>query len=173
MIGYFDEKKGYRLFSNGKFIISRDVIFYENESKSAEEFESLIQKLETKSDKRNGKLQSQPKLQNWYELEFPSSENDSSTQSSSSVPSGSSNSSSNSPSINSSSDNDSPPREPAVDQQTSVYINPLYNDGDFSQSQTSEHQLPKWAVQLLKDVRPNDRIKQEQGDHKEVKVIFP
>ena len=57
--------------SNGKFIVSRDVIFDENESKSVEEVESILQKLETKGD-----LQSQPNSQNWYELEFPSSEND-------------------------------------------------------------------------------------------------
>ena len=44
--------------SNGKFIVSRDVIFDENESKSVEEVESLLQKLETKGDKRKGNLQS-------------------------------------------------------------------------------------------------------------------
>ena len=137
----------------------RDVIFDENESKSVEEVEIILQKLETKGDKRNENLQSQPNSQNWYELEFPSSENDSSSPSSSSTPYGSSSSSSNSPSSSSSSNNDSPPLEPAVDQQTSIYINPLFNDGDFSESQTSEHQFPKWAVQLLKDVRPNEKNK--------------
>ena len=50
MIGYSNEKKRYQLFTNGKFIVSRDVIFDENESKSAEEVVSLVQKLETKSD---------------------------------------------------------------------------------------------------------------------------
>ena len=123
MIGYSDEKKGYRLLSNGKFIVSRDVIFDENESKSVEEVESLLQKLETKTDKRNGNLQSQPNSPSWYELEFPSSDDDSSSPSSSSAPSRSSSSSSNSPSSSSSAENDSPPPEPAVDQQTSVYIN--------------------------------------------------
>jgi hypothetical protein len=48
LIGYSDEKKGYRLLSNGKLIVSRDVVFDETESKSAEEIESLLQKLETK-----------------------------------------------------------------------------------------------------------------------------
>ena len=109
MIGYSDEKKGYRLLVNGKFIVSRDVIFDENESKSVEEVESILQKLETKSDKRNGNLQIQPNSQNWYELEFPSSENDSSSLSSSPALSRSSSSSSNSPSSNNSSNNDSPP----------------------------------------------------------------
>ena len=101
MIGYSDEKKGYLLLSNGKFIVSRDVIFYENESKSVEQVKSLLQKLETKSDKRNGNLQSQPNSQIWYELEFPSSENDSSSLSSSPTPSGSSGSLSKSPSSSS------------------------------------------------------------------------
>ena len=52
MIGYSDEKKGCRILTNGKFIVSRDVIFDETESKSAEEIESLLQKLETKGSKR-------------------------------------------------------------------------------------------------------------------------
>jgi hypothetical protein len=72
MIGYSDEKKGYRIFSNGKFIVSRDVVFYETESKSAEEIESLLQKLETKGNHRKGKVQYQPNSHNWYELDFPS-----------------------------------------------------------------------------------------------------
>ena len=101
------------------------MIFDENESKSAKEVESILQKLETKSDKRNGNLQSQTTSQNWYELEFPSSENDSSSLSSSSAPSGSSSTSSNSPSNNSSSDNDYLLPELVVDKKTSVYINPL------------------------------------------------
>ena len=159
MIGYSNEKKGYQILSNGKFIVSKDVIFDENEGKSAEEVESILQKLETKTDKRNGNLQSQPHSPSWYELEFPSSDDDSSSLSSSPAPSNSSSSSSNSPSSSGSSDNDSPPPEPAFAQQKSVYINPLFNDGDFSQAQTSEHELPKWVVQLLKDVRPNEKNK--------------
>jgi hypothetical protein len=31
-IGYSDQNKGYRLLSDGKFIVIRDVIFYETES---------------------------------------------------------------------------------------------------------------------------------------------
>ncbi len=60
MIGYSDEKKGYRRFTNGKLIVSRDVIFDETESKSAEEIENILHNLETKGSKRNGKKQSQP-----------------------------------------------------------------------------------------------------------------
>ena len=48
MIGYFDEKKGYQILSNGKFIVSRDVIFDEIESKSATNIENILHKLETK-----------------------------------------------------------------------------------------------------------------------------
>eukprot|EP00253_Pinus_taeda_P031045 PITA_31045 len=112
MIGYSDDKKGY--LTNGKFIVSRDVIFYETV-------------------------------------------NESSSPSTSTTSSGSSSSSSTSPSSSSSSDSDSPHSSPQ--QQTSVYINPLYNDGDFTEAQTSEHQLPKWVVQLLKDVKPDEQNK--------------
>eukprot|EP00253_Pinus_taeda_P011197 PITA_11197 len=105
MIGYSDEKKGYRLLTNGKFIVSRDVIFDETE-------------------------------------------NESSSPSPSTTSSGSS---------SSSSDSDSPHSSP--ERRTSVYINPLYNDGDFTEAQTSEHQLPKWVVQFLKDVKLDEHNK--------------
>eukprot|EP00253_Pinus_taeda_P036422 PITA_36422 len=154
MIGYSNEKKGYRLLTNGKFIVSRDVIFDETESKSAEEIENLLHKLESKGSKRNDKNQSQPTSPNWYELDFPSSEDESSTSTPSTR---SSSSSSESPSSSSSSDSDSPHSSP--ERCTSVYINPLYNDGDFTEAQTSEHQLPKWVVQLLKDVKPDEQNK--------------
>eukprot|EP00253_Pinus_taeda_P034497 PITA_34497 len=157
MIGYSDEKKGYRLLTNGKFIVSRDVIFYETESKSAKEIENLLHKLQTKRSKRNGKMQSQPTSPNWYELDFPSSEDESSSPSTSTTSFGSSSSSSASPSSSSSSDSDS--RDSSAERRTSVYINPLYNDGDFTEAQTSEHHLPKWAVQLLKDVKPDEQNK--------------
>lgn len=109
MIGYSDEKKGYRLLTNGKFIVSRDVIFDETESKSAEEIANLLHKLESKGSKRNDKKHSQPTSPNWYELDFPSSEDESST---STPATGSSSSSSASPSSSSSSDSDSPHSSP-------------------------------------------------------------
>lgn len=112
MIVYSYEKKGYRLLTNGKFIVSRDVIFDETESKSAEEIESLLHKLETKGSKRKGNMQSQPTSPNWYELDFPSSEDKSSSPSTSKKSSGSSSSSSTSPCSSSSSDNDSPDSPP-------------------------------------------------------------
>jgi hypothetical protein len=90
MIGYSDEKKGYQLLSNGKFIVSRDVVFDETKSKSAEEIESLLQKLETKGNQRKGKMQNQPNSQNCYELDFPSFEDDTSSPFTSTTPSGSS-----------------------------------------------------------------------------------
>ena len=157
MIGYSDEKKGYHLLTNGKFIVSRDVIFDEKESKSAEEIENILHKLETKGSKRNGKMQSQPTSPKMVELDFPSSDDESSSPSTSTTSSGSSSSSSASPSSSSSSDSDSPHSSP--EQRTSVYINPLYNDGDFLESQTSEHQLPKWVVQILKDVKSDEHNK--------------
>ena len=171
MIGYSDEKKGYRLLTNGKFIVSRDAIFDETESKSAEEIESLLQKLETKGSKRKGKMQSQPTSPNWYELDFPSSKDQSSNPSTSTTSSGSSSSSFTSLSSSNSFDSDSPDSSP--ERRTSIYINPLYNDGDFTKAQTSEHQLPKWAVQLLKDVKPDEQNKKAPEGHIEVKEIFP
>jgi len=57
--------------------VSKDVTLYETQSKSVEEIEHLLQKLETKGDKRKGNIQSQPNSQNLYELDFPSSEDDS------------------------------------------------------------------------------------------------
>jgi hypothetical protein len=134
MIGYSDEKKGYRLLSNGKFIVSRDVVFDETESKRTEEIESLLQKLETKDNQRKGKMQSQPNSPNWYELDFPSSEDDTSSPFTSTTSSGSSSSSSDSPRSNSSSENDSPPLVSSTDRRTSIYINPIYNN---------EIQIPK------------------------------
>jgi hypothetical protein len=165
MIGYSDEKKGYQLLSNGKFIVSEDVVFYETKSKSVEEIESLLQKLETKGNQRKEKMKSQPNSHNWYELDFPSSEDDTSNPFTSTTSSGSSSSSSESPSNNNSSDNDSPSPESLIDRRTSIYINPIYNNGN-SDPQTSEHQLPKWAVQLLKYVRPDEKNKTgTRGSH--------
>jgi hypothetical protein len=172
MIGYFDEKKGNQLLTNGKFVVSGDVIFDENESKSVEEIESLLQKLETKGNQRKGKMQTQPNSQNWYELDFPSSKDDTYSPFTSTTPSGSSSNSSESPSSSSSYDNDSPSPESSTDRRTLVYINPIYNNGN-SDPQTSEHQLPKWAkwaVQLLQDVRPDEQNKTgTRGSHRSEK----
>jgi hypothetical protein len=115
MIGYSDEKKGCQILSNGNFFVRRDVIFDETKSKSVEEIQSLLQKLETKGNQRKGKMQSQPNSQNWYELDFPSSEDDTSSPFTSTTPSRSSISSSKSPSSDSSSDNDYPPPESSTD----------------------------------------------------------
>ena len=83
-------------------------------------------------------MKSQPNSPNWYELDFPSSEDDTSSPFNSTTPSGSSNSSSDSPSNGSLSDNDSPPPKTSTDRKTSVYINPIYNNGN-SDHQRSEH----------------------------------
>eukprot|EP00253_Pinus_taeda_P033069 PITA_33069 len=90
-IRYSNEKKGYRLLTNGKFIVSRDVTFDETESKSAEEIEILLQKLETKVVEKN----EIHKVNQIHQIE----------------------------------------------------------------SQTTEHQLPKWVVQLLKDLKPDEQNK--------------
>ena len=137
--------------------MSRDVIFDEIESKSVEEIENILHKLETKASKRNRNMQGQPTSPNWYELDFPSSEDESSSPSTSTTSSGSSSSSFVSPSSSISFDSDSLDSSP--ERRTSIYINPLYNDGDFTEAQTSENQLPKWTVQILKDVKPDEQNK--------------
>jgi hypothetical protein len=55
-IGYSDEKKGYRLLSDGKFIFSRDAFFDETESNSLDEINHLLSRLEKKNTKGKGKL---------------------------------------------------------------------------------------------------------------------
>jgi hypothetical protein len=73
-IGYSDEKKGYRLLSDGKFIVSRDVIFYETESKNFNEINHLLSCLEQKNTKGKGKLKKKPRKPFWFEKDFVSSE---------------------------------------------------------------------------------------------------
>jgi hypothetical protein len=48
LIGYSDEKKGYKLLSNGKFIISRDVVFDETENQTTREIDNLLSHFEKK-----------------------------------------------------------------------------------------------------------------------------
>jgi hypothetical protein len=72
-IGYSNEKKGYRLFSDGKFVVSRDVIFNETGSKSFDEINHLLIHLEKKNTKGKGKLNKSKKTF-WFEKDFVSSE---------------------------------------------------------------------------------------------------
>jgi hypothetical protein len=65
-IGYTDEKKGYRLLSDGKFIVSRDVIFYETESNSLDVINHLLSHLEKKNTKGKGKF-NKSKQAFWFE----------------------------------------------------------------------------------------------------------
>ena len=64
LIGYSDEKKGYRLLSDGKFIVSRDVIFDETESLSVEEVEKQLSHLEEKVTKEQIRMQHLNKTRN-------------------------------------------------------------------------------------------------------------
>ena len=72
-IGYSGEKKGYRLLSDGKFIVGRYVIFYETESNSLDEINHLLSRLEKKNTKGKGKLNKSRKTI-WFEKYFVSSE---------------------------------------------------------------------------------------------------
>ena len=69
-IGYFDQKKGYRLLSDGKFIVSRDVIFDETESAISDEINHLLSQLEKKNIKTKGKLKNKPVQSLWFEKDF-------------------------------------------------------------------------------------------------------
>ena len=64
LIGYSNEKKGYRLLSDGKFIVSRDVIFDETESLSVEEVEKQLSHLEEKVTKEQLRMQHLNKTRN-------------------------------------------------------------------------------------------------------------
>jgi hypothetical protein len=152
LLGYSDEKKGYHLLSDGKFIVSRDVIFDETERKSVAEIEILLEILDKQVDKEKIRMHNQPSQQRWFEIDLTSSEHE---NSSSSLPSSSSQISSES-SSSSSSDDDTPPPNTSEERRDFVFINPIFNNGENSDPQTSQHQLPKWVVQLLKDVRPDE-----------------
>jgi hypothetical protein len=70
-IGYSIEKKGYRFLSDGKFIISRDVIFHETKSKIFDEINHLLSNLEKKNTKGKGKL-NKSKQTFWFEKDISS-----------------------------------------------------------------------------------------------------
>jgi hypothetical protein len=70
-IGYFDEKKGYMLLSDGKFIVSRDVIFYETESNILDEINHLLSCIEKKNTKGKGKKKRSKKTF-WFEKDSSS-----------------------------------------------------------------------------------------------------
>ena len=67
--GYSDENKGYILLSDGKFIVNRDVIFYEIESNSLDEINHLLSRLEKKITKGKGKSNKSKKAF-WFEKDF-------------------------------------------------------------------------------------------------------
>jgi hypothetical protein len=68
-IGYSDEKKGCRLLSDGKFIVSIDVIFDETKSTSLDEINHLLSRLEKKNTKVKGKFNKSKKAF-WFENYF-------------------------------------------------------------------------------------------------------
>jgi hypothetical protein len=115
-------------------------------------------------------MQNQPSKQCWFEIDWTSSEND---NSSSSLSDSSSKISSES-SSNSSSDNETPPQDTSEERRVYVFINPIFNNGDNSDPQSSQHQLPKWAIQLLKDVRPDEQNKTgTRSSTREEEKFFP
>jgi hypothetical protein len=152
-IGYSDEKKGYRLISDGKFIISRDVIFYETESKIFDEINHLFSRLEKKSTKGKGKLNKSKKTF-WFEKDFVSLEDISSSKSSSdSFDNETTKDSSNTESSKESSST----LDTLDERRASFFENTLFNNnnGD-SDPQSPQQNGPKWAEQLLKGVHSDE-----------------
>jgi len=62
-------------------------------------------------------------------------------------------------SSNSSSDNETPPQETLEERRFATFNNPMYNSGDNSDPHFSQHQFPKWTIQILKDVGHNEQNK--------------
>jgi hypothetical protein len=69
LLGYSDEK-GYCLLTNGKFIVSRDVIFDETKSKRVVEIESLLERLDKQVTKEKNRMHTQPSQQLWFEIDW-------------------------------------------------------------------------------------------------------
>jgi hypothetical protein len=108
--------------------------------------------LDKQVDKEKIMMHNQPSEQRWFEIDWTSSEHE---ISSSSLPSSPSQTSSQS-SSESSSDNETPCLDTSKERRTSVFINPIFNNGDNSDPQTSQNQLPKWDIQRLKYMRPDE-----------------
>ena len=72
LIGYSNEKKGYRLLSDGEFIVSRDVIFDETKSLSVEEVEKQLSHLEEKVTKEQIRMPHLNKTRNEQWSDFTS-----------------------------------------------------------------------------------------------------
>ena len=72
-IGYSNEKKGYRLILDGKFIVSRNVIFYETKSNNLDDINHLLSRLDKKNTKDKGKL-NKSKQAFWFEKDWVTQE---------------------------------------------------------------------------------------------------
>ena len=64
IIGYLKEKKGYRLISSHKFIISRDVVFNEIELQTTDKINNILSYFEKKDNQDKTINQRKP---NWME----------------------------------------------------------------------------------------------------------
>jgi hypothetical protein len=154
-IGYSDENKGCRLLSDGKFIVSRDVIFYETESKILDEINHLLSRLEKKNTKGKGKLNKSKKFF-WFEKDFVSPEDISLSNSSSDS---SHNETTKDSFDTKSSKESSPTSDISNERRASFFENPLFNNNGDSDHQSPQHKKPKWDEQLLKDVHSDEMNK--------------
>jgi hypothetical protein len=135
LVGYSEQKKGYRLLSERKFIVSRDVVFYETESLSAEEIEKLLSQLEKKVTKEQQRLQhlNKSKDDQWFEMAWTSDKQVEGEEST------------NSSQVN-------------LEDSTQVNIDNSSLDGTLLPPQVA-HKAPKWETQVLKEVRSDEKHK--------------
>jgi hypothetical protein len=154
-IGCSEEKKGYRLLSDGKFIVSRDVIFYEIESNGLDEINHLLSCLDKKNNKDKGKF-NKSKQAFWFEKDLVTLEDISLSKSSFDS---SDNESKKYSSDTESSKVSSPTSDILDERRASIFENPLFNNNGDSDPQSPQHKKPKWAEQLLKDVYSDEMNK--------------
>jgi hypothetical protein len=154
-IGYSDEKKGYRLILDGKFIVNRDVIFDETESNILDEINHLLSHLEKKNTKGKGKFNKSKKAF-WFEKHFVTLEDISLSKISFDL---SDNEMKKESFDTKSSKVSSPTSDISDERRASFFENPLFNYNGDSNPQSPQHKKPKWVEQLLKDVHSDEMNK--------------
>jgi hypothetical protein len=135
LVGYSEQKKGYRLLSGRNLLLARDVVFDETKSLSADEIEKQLSQLEKKVTKEQQRLQSKNKSKDdqWFEMAWTSDEQVEGEEST------------NSSQVN-------------LEDSTQVNIDNGSLDGNLSPSAVA-HKTPKWETQVLKEVKSDEKHK--------------
>jgi hypothetical protein len=154
-IRYSDEKKGYRFISDGKFIVSIDVIFYETESNNLDQINHLLSHLEKKNIKGKGKFD-KSKKEFFFEKDFFTPEDISLSKS---YFDSYDNETTKDSFDTESSKLSSPTSDISDERRASFFENPLFNNNGDSDPQSPQHKKPKWAEQLLKYVHSDEMNK--------------